>query len=226
MDKLQSLHSRTSGFAVFENIFNENECDILKLHLDDRSKRAGVRHLFGDAVVQSVATDPRLLSIARDFLDSEPVPFKATLFDKSESSNWLVVWHQDRVLPVRSRTSETGWGPWTVKGGIQFAQAPFWAMNEVIALRLHLDPSTEDNGPLKVIPGSHSLGLVDQNEVVRYASKSSHVTCTVGKGGVIAMKPLLIHSSSKSTSPEPRRVLHIEYATRLRLSETIQLALS
>ncbi|MFT3744876.1 MAG: phytanoyl-CoA dioxygenase family protein [Pyrinomonadaceae bacterium] len=221
MDKPPSLHSRTSGFAIFENIFDESECDILISHLDNRAKRAGVRHLFGDQRVQAVATDRRLISIARDFLDAEPVPFKATLFDKSESSNWLVVWHQDKVLPIRSRTSETGWGPWTVKEGVQFAQAPSWAMDEVIALRLHLDASTEVNGPLKVIPGSHSLGLIDQNEVVRYANDSSHVTCMVSKGGVIAMKPLLIHSSSKSTSPEPRRVLHIEYATRLRLTETI-----
>ena len=226
MDKRSLQDSKVKGFAIFENVLRENECDTLRMHLDSRPKRAGVRHLFGDRLVQKIAADERLLSIARHFLGAEPVPFKAILFDKSESSNWLVAWHQDRVLPVVSRTDDPDWGPCTVKDGIQFAQAPSWAMDEIVALRLHLDDSTTTNGPLRVIPGSHALGLLDQNDVVQYANHSHSVTCTVRKGGVIAMRPLLIHSSSKSTSTEPRRVLHIEYATRLRLSESIELALS
>ena len=30
-------------------------------------------------------------------------PFRATLFDKSASANWLVVWHQDTALPMRAQ---------------------------------------------------------------------------------------------------------------------------
>ena len=32
-------------------------------------------------------------------------PFRATLFDKSASANWLVVWHQDTALPMRAPLS-------------------------------------------------------------------------------------------------------------------------
>jgi hypothetical protein len=38
------------------------------------------------------------------------------------------------------------------------------------------------------------------------------------------MRPLVIHASSKSQVPQPRRVLHIEYAASLAIAEGIQLA--
>jgi hypothetical protein len=52
------------------------------------------------------------------------------------------------------------------------------------------------------------------------------VECLVKRGGVIAMRPLLIHASSKSTSGLPRRVLHIVYADSLELAPGIRLALA
>jgi hypothetical protein len=38
------------------------------------------------------------------------------------------------------------------------------------------------------------------------------VECLVSAGEILAMRPLLIHSSSKSQAEADRRVLHIEYA--------------
>ena len=43
---------------------------------------------------------------------------------------------------------------------------------------------------------------------------------------VLAMRPLLIHASSKARSSGPRRVLHIEYADSLQLVEGICLAIA
>jgi len=40
------------------------------------------------------------------------------------------------------------------------------------------------------------------------------------------MYPLLVHSSGKSRSIAPRRVLHIEYADSLALAPGIQLAIA
>jgi ectoine hydroxylase-related dioxygenase (phytanoyl-CoA dioxygenase family) len=219
---------RTNGFSIRRDVLRRDECDqfLTDLETDIRSRSAGSRNLFASPTVKRLATDSRLMSIARDFLDSEPIPYKAILFDKSEACNWLVVWHQDRVLPIRTRFADSDWGPWTIKDGVQFAQAPVWAMEQIVALRLHLDDSTENNGPLRVIPGTHTLGVLDQNDVVTQAKLADAVTCTVTKGGVIAMRPLLIHSSTKSVSSSPRRVIHIEYTRNLRLSETIHLALS
>jgi ectoine hydroxylase-related dioxygenase (phytanoyl-CoA dioxygenase family) len=96
----------------------------------------------------------------------------------------------------------------------------------VIALRLHLDDSTSTNGPLRVISGSHQDGLLSDSQILARAKQGPEVERTVPRGGVIAMRPLLIHASSKSEDHQPRRVLHIEYADALTLGPGIQLALT
>jgi hypothetical protein len=216
----------TAGFAIYEDVLTTSEANHLLASLGDEYKRAGRRNLFKRAEIQKLALDSRLISIAGDFLAGQPVPYKAILFDKSIDSNWLVVWHQDRVLPLKNHFTDPEWGPWTVKNGVHFAQAPTWAMQRVVALRVHLDDSTESNGPLRLIPGSHTLGVLEQAKVVELAAQLSPVTCTVKAGGVIAMRPLLIHASSKAVTSAARRVIHIEYAENLKLANNIELALS
>jgi hypothetical protein len=77
-------------------------------------------------------------------------PFRATFFDKSATSNWLVAWHQDMVLPLTHRADVPGWGPWSLKAGMLYARAPASALERVLALRIHLDDSTAMNGPLHI----------------------------------------------------------------------------
>ncbi len=88
----------------------------------------------------------------------------------------------------------------------------------MVALRVHLDDSTRENGPLHVIPGSHANGVLGDRDIVNYVATQEAVHCLTQRGGVIAMRPLLLHSSSKARSFESRRVLHIEYADSIELS--------
>ena len=188
--------------------------------------RAGARHLMGRPAVAEAANDDRLLRIARRELGGEAVPYRATLFEKSARANWLVVWHQDTALPLVSRFDSPDWGPWSTKAGISYAHAPAWALKRVLALRIHLDASTADNGPLRVIPGSHSSGVLSDKEVFTMARSQEPVECLVPRGGVLAMRPLLIHASSKVRAPAPRRVLHIEYADSLVMGDDILLTVA
>lgn len=143
------------GFAIIPGVIDDE--DISEL-LDDlanaglRRSRAGVRHALKNPVVARAARDSRLLGIAKEVLGSGALPFRATLFDKSRGTNWLVVWHQDTAVPLRERQETPGWGPWSVKGGIVYAHAPTSALSQILALRVHLDDSTERNGPLRVLP--------------------------------------------------------------------------
>ena len=148
----------------------------------------------------------------------------ATLFEKSRGTNWLIPWHQDTALPFVRRFDGEGWGPWSEKAGVAYAHAPAWALSRVIALRVQLDSSTAGNGPLRVIPGSHLQGVLTDEALLKYASTHEEVACLTDRGGVIAMRPLLIHSSSKAQSVAPRRVLHIEYADALDFGGGIKLA--
>ena len=170
-----------------------------------------------------MARDPRLLQIASDALGGAAFPFKATLFDKSRNMNWLVVWHQDTALPLKARRDVPGWGPWSIKAGVLHAHAPARALSRVVALRLHLDDSTSRNGPLKVLPGTHVLGVLPDAQILQLSTTHHSVECLVPRGGVITMRPLLVHSSSKVVSAAPRRVVHVEYATSSDLGDAVEL---
>jgi ectoine hydroxylase-related dioxygenase (phytanoyl-CoA dioxygenase family) len=150
--------------------------------------------------------------LASRFIGPKAIPFRATLFDKSMRANWLVVWHQDTALPLRERLDDPAWGPWSTKSGVLYAHAPAAALESVVALRVSLDDSTESNGPLRVLPHSHDHGVLTDAEIGRWAAETTAVDCVTPAGGIVAMRPLTLHASSKSIDGRPRRVLHIEYA--------------
>jgi ectoine hydroxylase-related dioxygenase (phytanoyl-CoA dioxygenase family) len=171
--------------------------------------------------VREFAYDQRLRSLA-----SDAEPFRATLFHKTSRSNWLIPWHQDTALPLTHRIDDAEWGPWSNKNGFLYAHAPEWALRQILALRVELDGSHALNGPLRVIPGTHHQLLSDaQVESIAARQADRAVDCLSPKGGVIAMRPLVVHASSKIVNDQPRRVLHIEYAAPSRhMRDAIELA--
>jgi hypothetical protein len=216
-----------AGFQITNWVLRPSECDELLSNLtapEVLRGRAGARHLISVPFVSELAGDPRLRAIAAAALDSEAFPYRVTLFDKSADSNWSVAWHQDTALPLQSKFEAEGWGAWSVKAGITYAHAPASVLNRIVALRVHLDESTSTNGPLCVFPRTHQLGVLSDEEVGEVSRTSSPVVCLVARGGVLAMKPLLIHSSSRVLAPGSRRVLHIEYADDLQVASGVHLA--
>jgi ectoine hydroxylase-related dioxygenase (phytanoyl-CoA dioxygenase family) len=224
-----SIQIERDGYAIIPNIFTPEQSQDLAASLAKSNlprSRAGVRHLLGNPSVAQAANDPRLLGIAQSVLGGDAFPFKATLFDKSPDSNWLVIWHQDTALPLRERHETAGWGPWSMKEGVTYAHAPARALEKVIALRLHLDDSTGQNGPLRVVPGTHRKGVLSDAEIETITGNTAPTNCLVPKGGIIVMRPLIIHASSKSQSDVPRRVLHIEYATQNAVPSPLHVAVA
>lgn len=203
------------GFAVIPELISTAEIAVLSNELGRSSlprSRAGVRHVMREPAIAVFARHPRLLELAQQVLGQSALPFRATLFDKSPTSNWLVVWHQDTALPLKERRDSPGWGPWSVKDGVIYAHAPANALEQVLALRIHLDDSTAQNGPLRVLPNTHTLGILSDAQLHELSARIRAVDCEVPRGGVVAMRPLIVHASSKSRGDQPRRVLHIEYS--------------
>lgn len=218
-----------AGFAILPPLFSHEYLDELLQEIDEaapRRSRAGIRHALRLPAVAAVAREPQMIEVAREVLGGEAFPFRATLFDKSPAANWLVVWHQDRALPLRERVEVPGWGPWSVKDGVNYAHAPAAALNQVLALRLSLDDSTPRNGPLRILPRTHMLGVLNEDSIHELAMRISPVDCVVDKGGAVAMRPLVVHASSKSQVEMPRRVLHIEYAASDVIAKRLQLAVA
>ncbi len=216
------------GCAIIPEVLTPKEVDALleKLNRADLPRsRAGVRHAMRLPAVAAVAQDSRLMEIAQQVLGEEAFPFRATLFDKSPTANWLVVWHQDTALPLCERRETPGWGPWSMKDGVTYAHAPPSALSQVLALRVHLDDSTAENGPLRVLPGTHTLGVLTDDALHELSMQIEAMDCLVSRGGVLAMRPLIVHASSKSQSNAPRRVLHIEYAASATVDSALKLAI-
>jgi ectoine hydroxylase-related dioxygenase (phytanoyl-CoA dioxygenase family) len=217
------------GYSIFDNVFERAEMAwaVEELAAEPlRRTKAGARHLLNVPVVRDLAADPRMLEIARQFVGQEAVAFRATLFDKSATANWLVVWHQDTALPLRMRVDHDQWGPWSTKAGVLYAHAPAWALEQVVALRVSLDDSSMTNGPLRVLPDTHRGGVYSDAQIEQLARNTTAVDCVSASGGVVAMRPLTIHASSKSSDAQPRRVLHIEYAATINLESGFELAVA
>ncbi len=218
-----------NGFAILPGLFSQEYLDQLLRKINEsapRRSRAGVRHTLGLAPVAELSQHPQMIELARGVLGPDAFPFRATVFHKSPTANWLAVWHQDTALPLRERLELPGWGPWSVKDGIHYAHAPTVTLSKVLALRVHFDDSTIENGPLRVLPGTHMTGVLSDDRVHEVATRIAPVDCVVPKGGVLAMRPLLIHASSKSRAEMPRRVVHIEYAESDSIAKPLELAIA
>jgi hypothetical protein len=198
-----------NGFAVVPSCLNDETVQRLGSEISDTSY--GVRNLLAVPVVRKLAGSDPVRTLAEALLGKMCFAVKGTFFNKTQESNWKVGWHQDLTIMVQKRREVQGFGPWTVKAGIAHVQPPAGVLSRILAVRLHLDESGEENGPLRVIPGSHGQGRFSSEEVAEWTNRGSTI-CRVPKGGALLMRPLLLHASSACLVARPRRVIHLEFA--------------
>lgn len=198
-----------SGFAIVSQCLSEQMVERLRAEVGN-TKHAQ-RNLLDIPIMREVAVSGAVRQLVAACLGKECFAVRGILFNKTTDSNWKVAWHQDRTIAVRERKDVRAFGPWSVKAGVPSVQPQAAVMAKMLAVRLHLDESHARNGPLRVIPGSHKVGCLSMEEVACWTARPS-VICTVPKGGAILMRPLLVHASSSCSKPEPRRVIHLEFA--------------
>lgn len=152
-----------------------------------------------------------------DTLGDEFGLVRGLYFDKSPTANWALDWHRDKSIAVLDNTIVVdGYKKPTFKHGTPHIEPPEAVLEQMLTLRLHLDPMTMENGPLRVRPGSHHLDSVE---------KDNEVPMNLNAGDVLAMRPLLLHASSSaivSSNKVQRRVLHLEFARRAALIHPLQ----
>jgi ectoine hydroxylase-related dioxygenase (phytanoyl-CoA dioxygenase family) len=205
---LQPLVQR-EGFAVVPACLDGCTVELLCREFDVR--RRPERNILSIPTVQDLASSKPVRGVIESVLGPHCFAVRGIFFNKSPSSNWKVVWHQDLTIAVRERRELNGFGPWTRKAEVWHVQPPADVMSGMLSIRLHLDESGLDNGPLRVISGSHTQGRLSAEEIAR-SEKGDCVACVVPRGGAILMRPLLLHASSACITPKPRRVIHLEFA--------------
>jgi ectoine hydroxylase-related dioxygenase (phytanoyl-CoA dioxygenase family) len=202
-----------AGYAVADIVLADHQCDHIASSLPGVSAgRGGVRNLIGHPTVGRLLHHERLGGYLWSMIGRDLVAVKATLFDKTHESNWRVQWHQDRAIAVKERMEVAGYGPWSTKSGSLHVEPPAEVLAQMIAIRVHLDACGEENGPLRVIPGSHLSGKLDDPQVAELVARSAVAELYVPRGGILLMRPLLVHASAPARAAAHRRVLHIEFA--------------
>jgi Phytanoyl-CoA dioxygenase (PhyH) len=208
---LMDFNVENHGFAIVAGVVDAAARQNLLSAIGPFSG-AGRRGLLALSAVAELAHSATILELVHPHLTSEPIPVRAIYFDKSPNANWLVSWHQDLTVALRERVEVSGYGPWSTKAGIPHVQPPVGLLEQMLAVRIHLDDANQANGALRVLPGSHNSGRLSPEQIQELRDKYRDVPCIAKAGDVMLMRPLLLHASSRSSTTGHRRVVHIEYA--------------
>ncbi|MGL6097318.1 MAG: phytanoyl-CoA dioxygenase family protein [Fimbriiglobus sp.] len=214
-----TAHLDRDGFAVLPDPLPAEIVDALTAAAEPllaalpAGPRGGVRDLLSVMpAARDFARSPILRDIVEPVLGAGCVAVGGILFDKADGRNWKVPYHQDVTIRLREKIERDGFGPWWEKAGVPHTWPPAAVLERMLAVRIHLDDCGPDNGPLRVLPGSHRDGILSGDQIDARRDRGTEVTCCVPRGGALLVRPLLLHASSVALAPARRRVLHIEYA--------------
>jgi ectoine hydroxylase-related dioxygenase (phytanoyl-CoA dioxygenase family) len=221
-----------NGFTVIEDIYTGAEVNAIINAIESADKTGPLFRQTDDvfAIRQFLRSVPdvfpllfnnKLNRVIANVFGDDYFVVKSIYFDKPGSSNWFVAWHQDLTISVDNKIDIAGYGPWTVKHNQFGVQPPINILQDNFTIRIHLDDTDEGNGALKVLPGSH-LKEIYRPENIDWLQETE-VSCNVQAGGVMIMRPLLMHASNRTTNNRKRRVVHIEFS-RVELAEGIDWA--
>lgn len=211
------------GFSIIEGILTVDELNAIQTLLDNTDsshpsfrKTAdlfAIRRFFKEVpAAENILLTEKLSSLIEQIFGTGFFLVKSIYFDKPGGSNWFVSYHQDLTISVDRREETEGFGPWTIKQDQFAVQPPLEILENIFTIRIHLDDTNENNGALRVIPSSHKRGIY-RPETINWENETE-VSCSVPAGGIMIMKPLLLHASSRTLNKERRRVVHMEFCNR------------
>ncbi|MBQ4880202.1 phytanoyl-CoA dioxygenase family protein [Pseudoalteromonas luteoviolacea] len=206
-----------NGFEILESFLSQCEMQSIKAEVNEFPKtypKYGIRGANDKfQTIQQLCSSEKLTKMAESILMDKANLVRVIFFDKTPEYNWLVTWHQDKTICVNTKADVEDWKAWSIKDGKHHVQPSIDVLNKMVAFRIHLDDCDEDNGCLKVIPNSHQLGILTQNEIDSITQNQPAFSCVVKAGDALIIRPHLLHSSSKSSNPSNRRVVHIEFSS-------------
>ncbi len=196
------------GYVLVPDVFNPTEVAILKAHAG-RERRGETVHQVVDAggrvsklaawvdiaedVFGAVSASPRIVGAAQLLLREEIYHWHSKLSVKQPRAGAAWEWHQD-------------YGYWYNDGCLY---------PNMISCMVALDPSTRENGCLKVLVGSHRLGRCDHGRIgsqtgadpERLAILEERLPvryCEAPPGSVLFFHCNTFHSSEPNLSEKPR----------------------
>lgn len=210
-----------SGYCIINDVYSDNQIDALidVINAADSSNPTfrktndlfAIRQFLKELpAIKPLLFTTKLSKLIDRLFGDGYFAVKSIYFDKPEESNWFVAYHQDLTISVDHKVLLPGFGPWTVKHNQFAVQPPLDILQDNFTIRIHLDDTDENNGALKVVTGSHLKGEY-RPETINWQEETEHIGC-VKKGGIMVMRPLLLHASNRTTNGKKRRVIHIEFS--------------
>ena len=209
------------GWTILRSVLTWAQCDAFQLQIEtELQQRCGnaIRSMGGGLVGgrnlldrwegwREIIENPSLASFVHTRMGGQAGLVRILYFDKPPGEGWSLSLHRDQTIAVEKHQAvNTPFSKPTLKAGVPHVVATNSLLQNMVTLRVHLDPMNDENGPLVVIPGSHeSRSNAEDREAIP-------IRCD--RGDVFAMRPLLIHGSraAKPTTRLHRRVLHLEFA--------------
>lgn len=210
-----------NGFTVIRDIFTDNEIEAIAQTINNADSNTETFRKSADlfAIRQFLKEIPKakthvlntkLKEVIYQLFGENYFAVKSIYFDKPGNSNWFVAYHQDLTISVNQKTESNGYGAWTIKQNQFAVQPPIEILENIYTVRIHLDDTDENNGALKVVPNSH-IKKIYRPETIDWTVETE-ITCNIPKGGIMIMKPLLLHGSGRTNNNKNRRVVHIEFS--------------
>lgn len=218
-----------NGFTVIKDIYSEAEVNDLIAAINDADKSNptfrknadlfAIRQFLKEVPqIKTTIFNTRLTQIINTLFGDDYFVVKSIYFDKPKQSNWFVAWHQDLTISVDKKVNLTGFSSWTNKHNQFAVQPPIGILKDNFTIRIHLDDTNSDNGALKILSGSHKKGINRPGNIDWSIEKET--VCDVALGGIMVMRPLVLHASDRTTNDARRRVIHIEFS-RAKLPDEI-----
>ncbi len=208
-----------NGFSIAENVFTDTQIKTVLAEID--RQRADNFNFRKSSDLFAIRCFLQEMPAVRELIFTES--FRALLsavhpqarltksiyFNKPPQANWIVNWHQDLTILVKNKAETEGFAHWTTKGDYYSVQPPIAYSHQTLTFRIHLDNCDAGNGALRVIPGSHQE--IRDSKALPSDFFDSETVCEVLQGGVLLMKPLIWHSSRRTSNARNRRVIHLEF---------------
>ncbi|MFT4600249.1 MAG: hypothetical protein ACI857_000423 [Arenicella sp.] len=226
LNKEQKISLEQRGFGFYSKCYEQAELDrmIVALNSDENERSNSPVFAIRKVILRipelrEIIFNQKMHELLNEFGLEVNSLTKSIYFDKPEDSNWFVNYHQDISISVKEKIETEGYSMWTVKKGVIGVVPPISILENTVTIRIHLDDTNEGNGALRVLSGSHQDGI---QRIENVQIKKEEI-CKVEAGGLMLMKPLLFHASSRSVEKKRRRVIHLEFC-KLELAGSLEWA--
>ena len=232
-DQLDSY--RRDGYLLLPELFSRDEVEVMQSQLptlfaEDSERRVVekgsgvVRSVYGshqtNDVFQRLTRHPRLVEPAMQILGHQIYVYQFKINAKIAFLGDVWEWHQDYIF-------------WQREDGVPKA--------DLVTISVFLDEVTEFNGPLLMVPGSHTEGVIDPGRAggvpqgyegspdwianltadLKYSVDKASLSRLVDRSGIVAPKgpagsvlffhPNTVHGSVPNLSPYDRKIVLVTY---------------